>query len=119
MPNMPRTLPIVATALAALVLCACATVPPGEDPLGQQMREQALPVLLALAAYHKDKGTHPTSLYELTPRYMKALPLRPNIDFDRVSGQVGFVYERAGWRFRQVACKAETGQVEWDCRALE
>lgn len=119
MPNMPKPLPIVATALAALVLCACATVPPGEDPLGQQMREQATPVLVALAAYRKDKGTHPTSLYELTPRYVKELPMRPNLDFDRVSGQVGFVYERAGVRFRQVACKAEAGQVEWACRLLE
>lgn len=109
----------LALAAAAAALSACATVPPGDDPLGRQMREQAAPVLVALAAYVKDKGRIPSSLYELTPRYVEQLPMRPNLDFDRVSGQVGFVYERAGWRFRQVACKAEPGQVEWDCRLLE
>lgn len=108
-----------ALAAAALALGACASSPPGEDALGQQMREQATPVLVALAAYHKARGTHPSSLYELTPRYLKELPMRPNLDFDRVTGQVGFVYERAGLRFRQVACRAEPGQVEWDCRLLE
>jgi hypothetical protein len=109
----------LALAVSALALCACATSPPGEDPHGRQMRAQATPVLVALAAYRKDKGSHPSSLYELTPRYVKELPMHPNLDYDRGSGQIGFVYERGGVRFRQVGCKAEPGQVEWTCHLLE
>lgn len=104
---------------AALLLGACATVPPGEDELGAQLTAQTRPVLVALAAYRKDKGRYPDSLYELTPRYLPELPMRPNLDFDRLGQRIGFVYEIAGLRFRQVACTAEFGQVDWACRALE
>lgn len=116
---MTRTPARAAPLLAALALAACASTPPGQDTQGEEYKAAALPVLQALVAYHKDKGRYPTSVYELTPRYLKDVPLRPNLAFDPDGKTVGFVYEIAGLRFRSVACLAEFGQVEWTCRSLD
>lgn len=104
---------------AGLALAACASTPVGTDSQGEEFKAAGLPVLQALVAYHKDKGAYPTSVYELTPRYLQQVPMRPNLAFDPVGKTVGFVYEMGGLRFRSVACVADFGQVEWTCRELE
>lgn len=117
--NRPGLLQACALLGAAAILAACASTPPGGDTEGEELKAEALPVLQALAAYRKDKGTYPTSVYELTPRYLKQVPMRPSLTIDPEGKTVGFVYEMGGLRFRSVACVADVGQVEWTCRELE
>lgn len=103
------------TLLAALALGACATVPPGEDARGTEMRANATPVLEALARYRNDKGAYPVSLYELVPGYLRAIPFHPGLRLDTHHGVLGFAYFQEWPRTGSVNCVARLGETTWTC----
>jgi hypothetical protein len=96
---------------------ACASWAPGEDASGQQLKQSATPVLVALAAYHRARGEYPSSLYELVPRYLEAVPFRPalNLDLDKQTLEFGYMlpFPRTG----DATCTAALGTTEWTCRS--
>ena len=100
----------------ALALVACATVPPGEDPKGKELKAQASPVLAALMSFHKDRGEYPVSLHELVPRYLEAVPFGPGLRYDRDPRVIEFVYPAPWPRSAKVLCFAQVGEREWVCR---
>ena len=109
-----RSLAVLLCALATLA--ACATWPPGDDPRGKELKDQATPVLVALVHYRKDKGEYPSSLHELVPRYLTAVPFGPGLSLER--DRVEFVYSPSWPRSGQVSCSALLGEVEWTCHDL-
>lgn len=111
-----RRVPRLAAAALVLFLAACATVPPGEDPRGRELKAQATPVLAALVSFHKDRGEYPVSLHELVPRYLREVPFGPGLRFDRDSRVIEFVYAPAWHDSRKVLCFARAGELEWSCR---
>lgn len=104
---------------AALALAGCATTPPGEDARGAELRANATPVLAALASYHRDRGEYPMSLYELVPKYLRALPFRPALRVDQKEQLVEFSYFNEWPRSGSVTCVARLGATDWTCVAAK
>lgn len=105
--------------LLSLCLLGCAIAPAGEDPKGKGLRAEADPVLAALRAYNKDHRAYPSSLYELVPRYLEAVPFQPGMRYDRDAGVVAFVYSRPFPYDSNVVCMARLGEFTWSCKDSE
>lgn len=105
-----------ALAVIACVLSACASLPPGEDANGLEMKKQSTPVLAALERYQQDHGEYPSSLQLLVPRYLKAVPFDPNLRLDADQKLLGLSYTLAWPRTGSVSCVAPLGaDAAWSC----
>jgi len=100
----------------SVLLAACALWPAGEDPKGKELKAQATPVLAALARYFKDKGEYPSSLHELVPRYLPAVPFAVGLRLDRDTKMIAFGYAPSWPQSGRVACTARLGDREWSCQ---
>ena len=101
--------------MTVLLTVSCATVVPGEDEKGKSYFEPANKVLDAIEAYKKDQGRYPTSLFELPPKYIDALPDEPTLRLDEYSGTMRFAYSREWPNPGRVVCVAVLGSHEWKC----
>jgi hypothetical protein len=99
----------------ALSLSGCALYNAGEDPTGEDLRDRATPVLMAIRDYIDQTSRIPKSLDELVPRYLKALPDKPKVTLDAKRNLVYFTYNLTGKSDDQVECSAAFGQSSWDC----
>lgn len=115
--SRPRAAPTWAALTIALLLAACATWKPGEDPNGIEARDQARPVLAALVKYRKDRGEYPSSLHELVPRYLTEVPFNPGIRYDRDNKVIEFAYLPSWPQQDPVNCGAKLGELDWTCVA--
>ena len=106
-----RALPL----LLMVLVVACAHVAPGADEKGKLYFEPANRVLDAIEAYKKDQGRYPTSLYELPPKYIEALPDEPTLRLDEYSGTMRFAYSREWPDPGRVVCVAVLGSHDWKC----
>ena len=97
------------------LISACAVWPAGSDPRGRELKANGEAVLTALARYQQQHGRFPTSLAELAPSYLPAVPARPELRFNPVLGSVSFVYSPSWPQSGQVSCSAEVGAAEWSC----
>lgn len=102
--------------LLSLCLLGCAIAPAGEDAKGKGLRAEAEPVLAALRAYNKDHRAYPSSLYELVPRYLAAVPFQPGMRYDPDAGVVAFAYSHSFPRDGGVVCAARLGELTWSCK---
>lgn len=102
---------------AVMVLAGCAVWPAGKDPKGQELCNNARPVLAALAAYHREQGYYPQSLHELVPRYMDRIPFNPGLRFHRDKGLVEFAYSPSWPQTQEVYCAAHATETDWTCRS--
>jgi hypothetical protein len=102
-----------------LLMVACATLAPGEDPKGQQLKEPANKVLTAIDQFKQDKGRYPNSLYELMPKYVDKLPEEPLLRIDEHSGRLRFAYSREWPDTGRIVCIALFGTTDWKCEASD
>src|ERR1700748_3171472 len=104
---MKKLLPFAFT----LMLSGCAPYGPGEDNYGRNLQANG-EVVLAAAREYMDETTHvPNSLNDLVPKYLKALPKEPDIQYDRKISTFTFVYKQPGATGLTVACHALLGQL--------
>ena len=105
----------LAGVFAVLLLGACASVPPGDEPRGMTFREPANKVLAALEQFKQERGRYPNSLYELTPKFIEKLPDEPSLRLDEYSGTLRFAYSRDFPDIGRVVCVVVLGSTEWKC----
>jgi hypothetical protein len=99
----------------ALLLSACAALEPGQDRIGQELLPQANTVLAAMNRYVKANHKAPPDLAALVPRYLAALPQRPELNYSRKRGTLVFNY-LPGWPDQRVsACQARVGEAQFHC----
>ena len=98
-----------------LSLSGCATYAPGEDDYGRLLQGTGEDVLQAARSYMDDTIHVPNSLNDLVPKYLKALPTEPNIQYDRKTSTLSFVYTQKGDNGLTVTCHALLGQLQWVC----
>ena len=100
---------------AFLTLSACAAYGPGEDDYGRVLQGNGEEVLSAARAYMDETTRVPSSLQDLVPKYLKALPTEPKVEYDRKSSTMYFVYTQPGTDGLTVTCHALLGQLQWVC----
>jgi len=100
---------------ACLSLAGCATYGPGEDDYGRMLQANGEDVLSAARNYMDETTRVPNSLQELVPRYLKAVPTEPKIEYDRKTSTFYFVYMQKGANGMAVTCHALLGQLQWVC----
>lgn len=106
---------LFAITMASCALAACASkTPVGDDNQGLRLKAAATPVLHALVKYKKDNREYPRSLFELTPKYIAAVPFEPGLQYHRDEQVILFEYE-SGW-LTETVCLARPGDVEWVCK---
>ena len=98
-----------------LSLSGCATYGPGEDDYGRILQGTGENVLQAARNYMDDTTRVPKSLNELVPKYLKALPKEPDIQYDRQNSTLFFTYQQKGANGMAVTCHALLGQLQWVC----
>ena len=98
-----------------LTLSSCAAYNAGEDPTGEDLRDRATPVLMAIRDFIDENSRIPKSLDELVPKYIKALPDKPKVILDKQRNLVYFNYNLTGKAGDQVECSSVFGQSSWDC----
>lgn len=104
------------SALAALLaLSGCSTYGPGEDDYGRQLQGEGETVLAAFRSAMDDTGHVPSSLQQLVPTYLPALPKEPAIVYTPKTGSLDFEYDQGGSRGLHVHCHALVGQLQWVC----
>ncbi|HEY3644438.1 MAG TPA: hypothetical protein VGM16_03795 [Gammaproteobacteria bacterium] len=108
---MKKLLPLA----LSLMLSGCATYGPGEDSYGRNLQANGEEVLSAARNYMDDTARVPASLDELVPKYLKALPTEPKIQYDRKGSSLSFVYQQPGSTGLTVTCHALLGQLQWVC----
>ena len=106
--------PLLLLALT-LSLSACSTYGPGEDDYGRILQGTGEDVLHAARNYMDDTSRVPKSLNELVPKYLKALPKDPKIQYDRQNSTLFFDYQQKGPNGMLVTCHALLGQLQWVC----
>ncbi|HEY3637494.1 MAG TPA: hypothetical protein VGK90_05025, partial [Rhizomicrobium sp.] len=72
------------------ILAGCAVYPVGQDADGLNLRRDANHVMMAVEAWHHDKGTFPRTLGELVPQYLPALPREPELHYHPADGSLAF-----------------------------
>jgi hypothetical protein len=103
--------------IAALIaLCACSVWPTDQDPAGMNYRRDADRVLGALQAYHSAKGMFPSSLNELLPGYIAALPDEPPLKYNPAMGSLSYRYTPSWPQLRPVWCQSVGDSTEWRCQ---
>lgn len=98
-----------------LSLSGCATYGPGEDDYGRQLQGTGEDVLQAARTYMDETTLVPKSLNVLVPKYLKALPKDPDIQYDRKNSTLFFIYQQKGPNGMSVTCHALLGQLQWVC----
>ena len=101
--------------LTLLTLTSCSTYAPGEDQKGQALQAAAAQVLVAVQAYMDDNSRPPRTLQDLVPKYIKALPTEPLINYDLKGSRLDFLYQQDGANGSKVACHAAIGETQWVC----
>jgi hypothetical protein len=99
----------------ALSLSGCAAYGPGEDDYGRILQGNGEDVLNAVRNYMDDTSHQPANLQVLIPKYLKALPAEPNIQYDPKNAILVFVYDQQGRAGLHVTCHALVGQLQWVC----
>lgn len=110
--TIPRAVRMLAP---ALLLAGCASVPPGEDLKGQQLKEPAGRVLAAVTQFNGDQGRYPSSLYELVPKYLQSLPDEPGLKLDAYVGTLSFAYSQEWPQLTRVLCTTRLQAADWKC----
>ena len=98
-----------------LSLSGCATYAAGEDDYGRQLQGVGEEVLQAARNYMDETTRVPNNLNELVPRYIKALPKEPDVQYDRQNSTLFFIYQPKGPNGMSVTCHALLGQLQWVC----
>jgi len=103
--------------LLALSLClsSCAAYGPGEDDYGRVLQGNGEEVLTAVRNYMDDTSHEPANLQVLVPKYLKALPTDPKIEYDPRGAILVFIYDQHGKGGLHVTCHALVGQLQWVC----
>ena len=102
-------------AVSLLALTGCAVWKPGEDPSGISLKEKASVLLFAIRQFHKDNGQYPTSLSELTPKYIQSLSGQPEFIYSKEKKTVLFTYSPSWPQAGRVSCSAVIGETTWNC----
>lgn len=97
-----------------LSLSGCAAYGPGEDDYGRTLQGTGEDVLQAARTYMDDTTHVPNSLNDLVPKYLKALPTDPVIQYDRKNSTLFFNYLQKPSN-TLVTCHALLGQLQWVC----
>ena len=98
-----------------LSLSGCATYGPGEDSYGRNLQANGEEVLSAARNYMDETTRVPNSIQELVPKYLKANPKEPDIQYDRKISTFSFTYQQPGSTGLTVTCHALLGQLQWVC----
>lgn len=98
-----------------LSLSGCATYGPGEDDYGRILQGTGEDVLQAARNYMDETTRVPNSLNDLVPKYLKAIPKDPDIQYDRKNSTFFFTYMQKGPNGMAVTCHALLGQLQWVC----
>ncbi|HEY1992733.1 MAG TPA: hypothetical protein VGH71_09750 [Gammaproteobacteria bacterium] len=98
-----------------LSLSACATYGPGEDDYGRILQGNGEDVLQAARNYMDETTLVPANLNVLVPKYLKALPKEPDVQYDRKNSTLFFNYQQKGPNGMAVTCHALLGQLQWVC----
>jgi hypothetical protein len=106
---------VVAAGLACAVLAACSVYPVAQDPDGLALRRNANQVLMALQAWHRDKGGFPRNLAELVPAYLPNLPDTPVMRYGAADGSLSFRYVPTWPQLRPVWCRSVGDTTDWRC----
>jgi hypothetical protein len=102
--------------LVLLSMGGCAVYPPGDDPAGKRLQDEATPVLEAIHTYMTDNARMPKNLDVLVPKYIKQLPDEPKLTYDLPNNVVTFKYIQSQSFSVQVTCTAFIGQTGWVCQ---
>ena len=100
------------------LLSACASYAPGDDKKGIELQAAGVPVLQAIRVYMDDNGRVPRTLQELVPKYLQALPVEPQINYDQKASRLDFTYTQEGSTGSQVSCHAVIGELDWICTGI-
>jgi hypothetical protein len=100
---------------AFLSLSGCATYGPGEDDYGRILQGNGEEVLAAARTYMDETTRVPNSIQDLIPKYLKAMPADPKIQYDRKTSTFYFDYQQTGRNGMAVTCHALLGQLQWVC----
>lgn len=98
-----------------VLLTACASYPPGDDPEGQQFQAVGQQVLQAARNYMDQNARPPHSLQDLVPKYLPVLPDKPTITYDSQIDRFEFHYKQKGLEGAAVSCHALLGETDWIC----
>jgi len=98
-----------------LSLSGCAAYGPGEDDYGRVLQGTGEDVLQAARSYMDDTTRVPNTLNDLVPKYLKALPTEPAVQYDRKNSTLFFIYQQKGANGMSVTCHALLGQLQWVC----
>lgn len=101
--------------LGGLMLTACSVYPVAQDPDGLALRRNANQVLIALQAWHRDKGGFPDHLSVLVPAYMPQLPDAPALQYRPSDGSLSFRYIPTWPQLRPVWCNSVGDTTNWRC----
>jgi hypothetical protein len=106
-------------ALAVILLCcviaACSVYPVAQDADGMSLRRNANEVLMALQAWHRDKGGFPQNLAQLVPGYLPTLPNSPPLRYRAADGSLSFRYIPTWPQLRPVWCDSVGDTTNWRC----
>ena len=98
-----------------LSLAGCASYGPGEDSYGRILQGNGEDVLAAARNYMDETTRVPKNLEDLVPKYLKAVPTEPKIEYDRKTSTFYFTYQQKGPNGMSVTCHALLGQLQWVC----
>jgi hypothetical protein len=101
---------------AAAVLAGCSVWPVDQDPKGMDYRRDANRVIGALQSYHLAHGNFPSTLGELTPAYMAALPDGPELAYHSSDGSLEYHFVPSWPQLRPVWCASVGNSTEWKCQ---
>lgn len=101
--------------MALSLQTACSVYPVAQDPDGLALRRNANEVLMALQAWHHDKGGYPHRLGLLVPGYLQNLPDTPVLRYSQRDGSLSFRYIPTWPQLRPVWCASEGDTTIWRC----
>lgn len=73
-------------------------------------------MLLALQAWHHDKGGYPGQLTQLVPTYLPGLPETPVLRYRASDGSLSFRYIPTWPQLRPVWCSSIGDTTNWRCQ---
>lgn len=100
---------------AASTLQACSVYPVAQDPDGLALRRNANEVMIALQAWHREKGGYPERLASLVPTYLPTLPDSPVLRYRASDGSLSFRYIPTWPQLRPVWCNSIGNTTIWRC----
>ncbi len=106
---------VIGLTVVTLLLGACFPWQAGEDPAGVRLKARASAVAVAIQRYDHDHRRFPTSLQQLVPLYLAALPSEPKFHYDTKHGFLSFTYSPTWPQGGQVSCSCKLGSTEFQC----